>query len=407
MKFGLIPPVVPHFPGVTVGGSFSRTAGESSSFRYGYFDKTVLSVEMILGNGEIVTTTPDNKPDLFYGAVSGYGSLAVATLFEIQLIPAKPYVELSYIPVVGAEDAIMTIQECVATEKDPFDFVDGIHFSEHFGVVCVGRMTETCTYVPQGFAHSKDPWFYMHALQKAEAGTKKTPMADTITLENYLFRYDRGAFWIGAYFPLFCFKFLKNRFTRWLFDSHLRTCFLFQSMHISNRSKKCTIQDLVLPSMKAQECVQHMQTKLEVSPMWLCPLCLSSKANMQRICGAELAIDIEVWGPGPKNFPSFVAKNRGLEQKVKELGGQKWLYAHSYYTEDKFWDIYDKGDYDAVRAKYHAETLPTVYQKVKSTEFEQPQQDMKAAFYWLVGQITGNNVKYLLGGTKKNKEKSD
>jgi delta24-sterol reductase len=128
---------------------------------------------------------------------------------------------------------------------------------------------------------------------------------------------------------------------------------------------------------------------------------------MQRICDAELTINIGVWGPGPKAFPSFVAKNRALEQKVKELGGLKWLYAHSYYTEDEFWDIYDKEEYDAVRSKYHAETLPSVYQKVKSTEFGQPQQDMKAVFYGLLGQITGNNIKFLLGGAKNNKEKSD
>jgi delta24-sterol reductase len=232
MKFGLIPPVVPEFPGITVGGAFSGTAGESSSFRHGYFDKTVQSVEMILGNGEIVATTPDNKPDLFYGTAGAYGSLGVTTLFEIRLIPAEPYVELSYIPVTGAEDAIATITKAVGAEKEPFNFVDGILSTERSGVVCVGRMTEICTYTPQGFSHPQDPWFYMHTLKKAEAGTKENPLADTIPLEDYLFRYDRGAFWMGSYYPLFYFKFLNNRFTRWIFDSYLRTRFLFQSMHI-------------------------------------------------------------------------------------------------------------------------------------------------------------------------------
>ena len=81
---------------------------------------------------------------------------------------------------------------------------------------------------------------------------KESPMTDTILLEDYLFRYDRGSFWMGAYFPLFYFKFLNNRFTRWLFNSYLQTRFLFQSMHISNRSQKIITQDLVLPSTKAE-----------------------------------------------------------------------------------------------------------------------------------------------------------
>jgi hypothetical protein len=38
---GLVPPVVMEFPGITVGGGFAGSAGESSSFRYGYFDQTV------------------------------------------------------------------------------------------------------------------------------------------------------------------------------------------------------------------------------------------------------------------------------------------------------------------------------------------------------------------------------
>jgi delta24-sterol reductase len=92
MKFSLIPPVMPEFPGITVGGAFSGIAEKSSSFRHGYFDKTVLSVEMIFGNRGIVATTPDTKPGLFYGTAGAYGSLGVTTLFEIRLLLAEPYV---------------------------------------------------------------------------------------------------------------------------------------------------------------------------------------------------------------------------------------------------------------------------------------------------------------------------
>jgi delta24-sterol reductase len=42
---------------------------------------------------------------------------------------------------------------------------------------------------------------------------------------------------------------------------------------------------------------------------------------------------------------------------------QKCLYAHAYYTEEEFWDIYDEGKYKGLRTKYHAESLPSVYGK--------------------------------------------
>jgi len=41
LEVGLLPPVVMEFPGITVGGGFSGTGGESSSFRYGFFEETV------------------------------------------------------------------------------------------------------------------------------------------------------------------------------------------------------------------------------------------------------------------------------------------------------------------------------------------------------------------------------
>ncbi len=45
---GLLPPVVTEFPGITVGGAIQGGAGESSSFRYGFFSQTVNWVDYIL-----------------------------------------------------------------------------------------------------------------------------------------------------------------------------------------------------------------------------------------------------------------------------------------------------------------------------------------------------------------------
>lgn len=65
MKVGLLPPVVMEFPGITVGGGFVGTAGESSSFKYGFFDRTILSAEVILANGDLVRASPTENQELF------------------------------------------------------------------------------------------------------------------------------------------------------------------------------------------------------------------------------------------------------------------------------------------------------------------------------------------------------
>ncbi|KAE9376513.1 FAD-binding domain-containing protein [Stipitochalara longipes BDJ] len=407
LKHGLIPPVVPEFPGITVGGAFSGTAGESSSFKYGYFDRTVNSIEIILASGEVTTASQtEERTDLFNGTAGALGTLGVLTLLEIQLVPAKKYVALTYIPVKESKDAIEILKESVAAKKQSIDFVDGIQFSKDSGVVCVGHMTDTCNITPQKFSGPWDPWFYMHAQSRCYLGSKEVPLTDTIPLQDYLFRYDRGAFWMGKYYPLFPFSFLNNTFSRWFWDSFLHTRVLFQSMHISNRSQKFIIQDLGLPVNKAEEFLEFVDEELGIYPLWLCPLKIGRDVNFQRVGkresgdGMELAINVGVWGPGPEDFGKFVDENRRLEGRLSELGGRKWLYAHTYYTQEEFWQLYDSEEYERIRRKYCAESLPNVYTKVKSTEVEFPRRDLKATWHGLYGHLLGYKVQYLLSGEK-------
>lgn len=96
LKHNLMPPVVPEFPGITVGGAVQGGSGESGSFKYGEFHDSCFEYEMILGNGEIVTASATQNPDLFAGTDSSYGSLGIMTKVSISLVPAHKYVELTY-----------------------------------------------------------------------------------------------------------------------------------------------------------------------------------------------------------------------------------------------------------------------------------------------------------------------
>ena len=65
----------------------------------------------------------------------------------------------------------------------------------------------------------------------------------------------------------------------------------------------------------------------------------------------------------------------------------KWLYAQTYYTEDEFWDIYDRKWYDALRVKYHATTLPSVYDKVKIDLYTQGRRAVSGI--WAIWPLSG------------------
>ncbi|QSS64536.1 FAD binding domain-containing protein [Histoplasma capsulatum] len=264
LPFGMVPPVVMEFPGITAGGGYAGTAGESSSFKYGFFDRTTNSVEMVLANGDVTTASETQNSDLFRGAAGAVGTLGITTLLELQLIPAKMYVKATYHPKRCVADTIRLVKE--ETNNPTNDYVDGILFSKDHGVVVTGTMTDekpSETQV-QTFSRSRDPWYYLHVKDKTQDVT--SPVTEYIPLAEYLFRYDRGGFWVGAS-SFDYFKFPFNKFTRWFLDDFLNT-------------------------------------------------------------------------------------------------RMKWLYAHSYYTEDEFWQQFDKEWYDDLRKKYHAQSLPNVYDKV-------------------------------------------
>jgi delta24-sterol reductase len=76
-------------------------------------------------------------------------------------------------------------------------------------------------------------------------------------------------------------------------------------------------------------------------------------------------INIGVWGPYPSSETEYVRANREIEAKMKKLGGLKWLYSRVFYTENEWWQTYDKNKYDALRKQFNATSLPSVWDKVK------------------------------------------
>ncbi|CZR56798.1 related to 24-dehydrocholesterol reductase precursor [Phialocephala subalpina] len=422
LRSDLIPAVVPDFPGITVGGSFCGTAAESSSFKYGCFDRTVNWVEIVLPNGLITTASPDQNSDLFYRSVGAMGTLGVATLFEIQLISSSTYVEITYHSVTSIRDALITGR---FKNYPPLK-------NNHDSGPPVVRLSR-----------AKDPWFCLHVHKKAKhtpnthciiclwedkiatpfddsKGYEEPIMTELIKITDYLFRYDRGSFWMGCY-GLDTLPLPFNRFTRWILDPMFRTRIMYKLMHHSGQSQKFIIQDAAIPVEKSEEFLEFADENLKLYPLWLCPVKGESKAPLHTMKGyisppsndqetptiaPTALINVGLWGVpdlgervyNDKNIDEFIKTNRGIERKVQELGGLKWLYAHNYYTEDEFWAVYDKKKYDELREKWHAKGVPSIWEKAKThTEGFKSISVPKAILATMLG------MDYLLGGKKDKK----
>ena len=382
LEHGLVPLVVMEFPGITVGGGFSGTSGESSSFRYGAFETTVNWIEIVLPTGEVARASKSEKPDLFWGAASAFGTLGVVTLLEVQLRDAKSYVELTYRHVRDFGEVVSILQAETA-DGSPNDYVDAITFSLHSTVICTGRLVDTLPQgaTPQQFLRARDPWFSVHA-QRIEKRLQGLPPSQTATdhipLVDYLFRYDRGGFWTARYaFRYFLTPF--NCVTRFLLNPLLHARVMYRALHQSGLSDLYVVQDVGIPYAHAARFAAWLDQNLPLYPLWLCPLRVRRDAPDARhglhaefgdrsdaATSPETMLNFGVWGPvSLTDRRRCVAQNRALERAVHALGGKKWLYAQAYYTEAEFWAQYDRPAYDALRARYGAGYLPSVFDKVR------------------------------------------
>lgn len=380
LAHNMVPPVVPEFPGITVGGAFAGTAGESSSFRYGFFDATVNWCEVILADGRVVRASKTENADLFQGLKGTFGTLGVGVLFEVRLLEATKYVELSYQTIIGSiTEAKELIKSACNKPSGEVDFVDGIMFSKFNGVIITGRLQDSNErgLSVATFHGAWDEWHYLHAkhIMEQELSNRKLAQEknhihrELVPLKPYLFRYDRGAFWTGSYaYKYFVTPF--NRTTRYVLDYFMHTRVMYHALHRSGMMEQFIIQDMALPWLKIEAFYDWIDEKFQIYPQWLCPLAANGaggglnphpQSNNEPNGEAGMMLNIGVWGPC-SGEP--LATNRAIEAKLRELRGMKWLYAQTFYNEKEFWSIYDKKAYDELRSKYNATTLPNVYDKV-------------------------------------------
>lgn len=384
---GLSPPVIPEVKSMTVGGAIMGIAGESSSYRWGSFNDSCTAFEMLNGNGDLLRASPTENEDLFSGFPGSYGSLGMLVAAEIPLVPIKEFVHLHYHLFSQPTAALETLSGLMRGSRRP-DFLEGFIFSCSSAVIVEGTMSSKDD-SPAGMEQfSCEPatadWFYQHVYKIALQGKDQQEL---MTYPEYLFRHDPGGFWIGALLchGSFLTRFviqgilklsqgnpngfsdaelhqyrdalMPNRFWKLLLQPWMNCKSLGNFLHSAENwfQDRFVIQDFCLPEVQAAAFLSEVIADPAIFPTWLCPLksCCSGQIfapHLKGQDGSEYVINIGLYGLPAYSAPIEVI-TRKLEHKVKALGGRKVLYSRSYYSEDEFWSIYSRPDYERLRQK--------------------------------------------------------
>ena len=399
LSYGLLPPVVPEFKGITVGGAIMGAAAESSSHLFGTFNDSCSSLEWLGGDGTLWDASPQHHKDLFYAIPGSYGSLGLLTKAEIPLIPAQPFIILTYHFFHTIDEGLFILQALMYSFNKP-DFLDGLLFSPSLGVIIEGSYASSY-HLPKRTprCHLSFPgsmWYFQH-VQTLAKEVKSPTYVEYMTTKEYLFRHDKGAFWMGAYLfnstilsEFFQYGLRKkrplpttsngfslpkpHRLLQTVLSPYLDSQRLYSLLHRAEEwvNSRFIIQDFCLPESEVKPFIQHVMDTTAIFPLWLCPI---KKADAEAFLSPHLllkdsrdkwCINVGVYG-SPCQPGSIQELTRSLEMEAHLHQGRKVLYSRSFYAEDEFWNIYSKERYDTFRKKLSAKGVwPDITAKVLS-----------------------------------------
>ncbi|MFC9997641.1 FAD-binding oxidoreductase [Nocardia sp. NPDC127526] len=361
---GLLPSVVLDCKTITIGGGVAGTGAESSSFRGGLPHDSVTEMDILTGDGRILTATGDNEyADLFRAMPHSYGSLGYAVRLRVRLEPAKPYVRLRYVRAYSTDEWVAQLRRVDADrefEGAPVDFIDGVYFAPSELYLVLGTFSDTAPYVSD----------YVRGIYYRAIRTRRE---DYLTTRDYLWRWDTDLYWTSSLFGL------ENPILRRLWPSRFRNAETFRRLQMWFRSGGATdrvwaalgrpvewvLQDADLPVETVPEFLEFFRREVGISPVWLCPMRLREPATLYPIAPGRLFVSVGFWWP-LRLRPGQAADhhNRLIEAEITELGGHKPLYSTAHYTEDEFWEQYGGDAYWKLKAAYDpGGRFPDLYAK--------------------------------------------
>jgi FAD/FMN-containing dehydrogenase len=372
LPHGLVPLCVPQLRTITLGGAVTGLGIESASWRNGSPHESVLDLDVLTGDGRVVTATATNEhADLFRGFPNSYGSLGYALRLRIELEPVPAFVRLRHVPCGDAVGLAATIEEVTrsgAYDGERVDHVDGTVFSARESYLTLATFSDAADATPSDYTGEH---IYYRSVRELRT--------DVLTVHDYLWRWDTDWFWcsraFGAQNPLVRRLWPKGKLRS---DVYWKLVALDRRTSFSTRlgsarrqpPREQVVQDVELPLETLPEFLAFFHRQVGIEPVWVCPLRQrdpDARWPLYQLDPVTTYVNVGFWStvPLPSGVdPSLGRVNRAIERMVTQLGGRKSLYSTAFYDPDEFASLYGGATYSRLRAAYDPEgRLPDMWTK--------------------------------------------
>jgi len=390
LRHGLIPLVVPQLKTITLGGAVSGLGIESTSLRNGLPHESVTELEILTGDGRVVTATDDNEHAALYrGFPNSYGTLGYALSLTIELEPAAPFVHLRHFRFDTPEacmEAIAQVARDGSLGGHRADFIDGTAFSLDELYLSVGAYSDV------------GPWLSDYTRERIYYQSIRGPKEDFLTIRDYLWRWDTDWFWCSRAFGVqnpVIRRVWPRRYRR--SDTYRKIVALDRRYHVTDAlntrrgrpEREFVTQDVEIPVERGAEFLRFFADRVGMSPVWMCPLRLRGTGPGGRppetprgtgpggrppgtprgtgpgergdqrgwplypMRPGQVYVNFGFWGTvelPPGGADGYY--NRQVEDEVAALGGHKGLYSSAFYSKEEFDARYNGEQYAKLKHEY-------------------------------------------------------
>jgi FAD/FMN-containing dehydrogenase len=359
LPHGLAPAIVPELKSITVGGAMTGLGIESSAFRYGLVHHSVHELDVLVADGRVLTCSPEQRPELFFGFPNSFGSLGYATRLRVGLIPVTPWVRVEHEPFSDPKELFAAIErECL----DPrCAYLDGVYFQPGEFVLTRAHFVES---LPPGRAASDYTWMrqYWQSLREQRE--------DYLSIHDYLWRWDTDWFWcsrnVGAHLKPVRLLLGRKRLSSVTYQKIMRASHRFplSLLRYLRPRTESVIQDVDIPIANAAAFLADFEAEIGIRPVWICPFTVpDGRFSLFELRTDTPYVNFGFWDMVRSSEPDG-HYNRRVEALVARHGGKKSLYSRTTYDEATFWNEYDRETYRSLRQVCDPEgRFPGLYEK--------------------------------------------
>lgn len=386
-------PVLPELDELTVGGLINGFGVESSSHRYGLFQYTVETMDIVCADGMLRRCSASENSNLFYAIPWSHGTLGFLVAAELRVIPCKPWVRLHYQPLRGLRHIADAFEQ--ASRSDRFQFVEMLMFGPDAAVLMTGNFADKPASDGSSNAIGKfwKPWFYKHVQGFLTAGKESV---EYIPLRHYYHRHTRSLFWEMEEIIPFGNHPLFRHLLGWAVPPPIGLLKYFETETTKRlREQFHVVQDMLIPAVHLEKSLRYFEEQYQLYPLWLCPMNVYTYPEdkgflhaYRKTDGTEDSLFVDIGAYGTPKKPGFHAMEalQALEQFVLEHGGYQAMYARTLLSREDFRRMFNHTHYDRMRREIpntikafdevydklggRSRVSPADYKKLKKNELE-------------------------------------